>query len=722
MNIKPNPPSIQPDQALKTWLFSQNTDGSLSPANIGGGSGGNVNLTGINGAEPEISNPLAVELSDGTNPFGTAGNPLSVNVLSGGGSNASVGTDNVAAPGSSTQIGSQDAGGKLQAVSASNPIPASIISQDVIDATNSSTTPLAGGATYTGSWRSAIGFGALEVSVDTDVISANTSSTGLVIQWSQDGVNIGDVDLAYITSTSVWSGPASGGQTYIFPAKRPYYRVVYTNGASNQTVFRLQTILKVVVLNGTITDLDDVVTFDMHGELVRAQLIGKYSTGNALLAVGVDSSGNLNQDLTGIGGSSVSIAVPGVQLVGIEGHAGGAFDAALGAAKPANVVQVGGNDGTDVYAVPLTSGGAAVAVVDSASQTSLATLAGAVTSSLLQNNMADWGGQAVAAAVNGTPVGTEYAPVVRAIPAKVCRAISTTNPTTNATVYYGPSGMSSTRAGAGWYDTGQTGATYLEVAWYANTWQNAGADGCYIDACDDQTNGPVTQLNSNAAQSGIVTADISQRYWQVRYINGNVSVTTFTLNSTERQAPPAVSINPASGAQVLDGTWNANEGYYSGNTMGFNVNNGITIRTESPLAVVPMVSASNAGNFYYQRTPTTFKTTTATASGNTALWTPTSGKKFRLMRYKVEITSDAVAGTAGDLAVTFQDSSTDCGLGHSCYIPSTAGTTFGNGYSSDWIDLGNGKLSAAANNVLNVNLSFALTGGVVRVTCCGTEE
>jgi hypothetical protein len=44
----------------------------------------------------------------------------------------------------------------------------------------------------------------------------------------------------------------------------------------------------------------------------------------------------------------------------IEGHGGVALDAVLGATKPANVLQVGGNDGTNAYAIPLASGGGSV--------------------------------------------------------------------------------------------------------------------------------------------------------------------------------------------------------------------------------------------------------------------------------------------------------------------------------------------------------------------------
>jgi hypothetical protein len=93
---------------------------------VGGGAPGaplNVNIADVNGTPPALTNPLPVELSDGTNQVGTPGNPLSVNVISGGGSNASVGVNALPAPTSSTEIGSIDAGGNLQGASITTPIP-----------------------------------------------------------------------------------------------------------------------------------------------------------------------------------------------------------------------------------------------------------------------------------------------------------------------------------------------------------------------------------------------------------------------------------------------------------------------------------------------------------------------------------------------------------------------------------------------------------------------
>lgn len=130
----------------------------------------------------------------------------------------------------------------------------------------------------------------------------------------------------------------------------------------------------------------------------------------------------------------------------------------------------------------------------------------------------------------------------------------------------------------------------------------------------------------------------------------------------------------------------------------------------------------NGATWDRRRTPSVFKTVTATASGDNAVWTPAAGKKFRLMRYVIYVTADAARAAAGDVEIILRDATTAIGVGFSVYVPGAAGTTFVADASSGWCDLGNGFLSAAANNVLNVNLSAALTAGEVRVVAIGTEE
>jgi hypothetical protein len=126
------------------------------------------------------------------------------------------------------------------------------------------------------------------------------------------------------------------------------------------------------------------------------------------------------------------------------------------------------------------------------------------------------------------------------------------------------------------------------------------------------------------------------------------------------------------------------------------------------------------------RTPAIFKTASvpATASGNTAVWTPAAGKKFRLMRF--QITAQNIAATTATLlTISFQDGSTGITIGtYDVLMPAVANLVSGIMQVSAWVDLGNGVLSAAANNVLNANISATVTGatGTFRVNACGTEE
>ncbi len=117
-----------------------------------------------------------------------------------------------------------------------------------------------------------------------------------------------------------------------------------------------------------------------------------------------------------------------------------------------------------------------------------------------------------------------------------------------------------------------------------------------------------------------------------------------------------------------------------------------------------------------------FNTATATASGNTALWTPAAGKKFRLMGYSFLITQNAAQSVGGLLEITFQDGTTPLPFALSVFVPGAAGTVVGAGDNTGWVVLGNGKISSTVNNVLNINLSAALTAGEVRSVAIGTEE
>lgn len=142
-----------------------------------------------------------------------------------------------------------------------------------------------------------------------------------------------------------------------------------------------------------------------------------------------------------------------------------------------------------------------------------------------------------------------------------------------------------------------------------------------------------------------------------------------------------------------------------------------TVDTELPAAALlaedaatptaPAVSAFqriyDGATWDFPRTPTVFKPLDAVAINPAAsVWTPAAGKKFRLMGYHL---SSSVAGN-----ILLKDGASGTVI---AVIPSEAG---GSGVH---VHLGNGKLSAVANNVLEaLGPATSTVSGIVY----GTEE
>lgn len=124
------------------------------------------------------------------------------------------------------------------------------------------------------------------------------------------------------------------------------------------------------------------------------------------------------------------------------------------------------------------------------------------------------------------------------------------------------------------------------------------------------------------------------------------------------------------------------------------------------------------------RTPTVFNTASATASGNTAVWTSGTGNKWRLLQYRILATANVSQTVGGVITVKFQDVAADINVTYDMYVPGVAITTaVGEGYDSGWVGMGSfGILAAATATALNINLSAALATGNIRVMVAGTEE
>lgn len=258
----------------------------------------------------------------------------------------------------------------------------------VVNAGNSSTTPLAGNGVFTGATIDLVAsqLTAIQVQVLADQVGV------LHVQFSTDSVNF-DHDIQSNVTANASTSLATG-------IHGRYVRVVYTNGGTPQTFMRLQTILTPESVQATVKDIDTLLVGDENAVITHSIVTGKTTAGGgAFVDVKVNPSGALAVDGSGVtqpvsGSVSVSnlpatqpvsgtVAVSNfpatqpVSAVALPLPSGAATDAsvtntqvAAGATvAPTKVLVVAGksSDATPQYQpVPLTAAGAAVKVDGSA--------------------------------------------------------------------------------------------------------------------------------------------------------------------------------------------------------------------------------------------------------------------------------------------------------------------------------------------------------------------
>jgi len=146
---------------------------------------------------------------------------------------------------------------------------------------NSTTSVLAGGAVFTGAWEEVTNHGIIVITLKASHASA---TDGLSVQFSTDGTNIDNTDEFTVA--------AATGKTFSFQAAAKYFRVVYTNGATLQTYFRLQTILKPSYAKPSSHRVSDSLSLQDDAELVKAVIAGETTAGGgAFVNVKVTPSG-----------------------------------------------------------------------------------------------------------------------------------------------------------------------------------------------------------------------------------------------------------------------------------------------------------------------------------------------------------------------------------------------------------------------------------------------
>lgn len=139
-----------------------------------------------------------------------------------------------------------------------------IDNSDVVSTNNSTTSVLSGGAVFTGTGDDCLGYTSVTITLKA---SHDSASSGMQFQFSPDNTNWDD-------STN-FTYTASNARRFQFPVTARYFRVVYTNGATLQTYFRVQTILHTQDILTTIHRVDDVLNTDRSATLTKSVMVGK---------------------------------------------------------------------------------------------------------------------------------------------------------------------------------------------------------------------------------------------------------------------------------------------------------------------------------------------------------------------------------------------------------------------------------------------------------------
>jgi hypothetical protein len=306
------------------------TGGSASAT--GGGGGGSNPSVGPTGA-PAPTSATEIGIIVAGNLVGVSASnpvPISGSITA---SNPSVGLTGTPAPTSATEIGVIDNTGNLVGASASNPVR--------VDPTGTTVQPISG------------------------TVTANIGTTGgLALDTSVNGILV-----AQGSTTSGEKGPLVQGAV---SNAQPAYVDGQTFPLSMDTLGHLR------IQGAGITGAGAPATAIEMGFVSSGNLVAA-SAANPLPISITTSSITLSENLTQIGGASVSTVASGVLKVGIVGHTGANLDAIIGAGGlPPNALLAGGSDGTNVRAILLDTTGVVQINIDNVGGNAASTAASGV--------------------------------------------------------------------------------------------------------------------------------------------------------------------------------------------------------------------------------------------------------------------------------------------------------------------------------------------------------
>lgn len=139
----------------------------------------------------------------------------------------------------------------------------------LVDSENSTTVPLLANATFTGTWKDCTDFNCIALGV---YANQDSATDGLKYQFSADGVTVHH-EHTYSYTVSAY------GIGYTVPVEFKYYRIVFTNGAVNQTSFTIISTLKQTALFPSSYKLTQAITGQTQALFTRGVIVGETTAG-----------------------------------------------------------------------------------------------------------------------------------------------------------------------------------------------------------------------------------------------------------------------------------------------------------------------------------------------------------------------------------------------------------------------------------------------------------
>ncbi|MCK4500866.1 hypothetical protein KAU11_10225 [Candidatus Babeliales bacterium] len=139
----------------------------------------------------------------------------------------------------------------------------------MVDANNSTSTPLSATASFIGTATDVSEYNNVVIQLYSDQDSA---TDGMVFESSTDGTNWDKQDTFELTG-------GNNAREFQFACNAKYFRLNYTNGAVDQTEFRIQTLLKTSSVITSIHRIKDSISEDNSAQLMKTVLSGENPSG-----------------------------------------------------------------------------------------------------------------------------------------------------------------------------------------------------------------------------------------------------------------------------------------------------------------------------------------------------------------------------------------------------------------------------------------------------------